>query len=167
MKLKLHFIITLFIAIMSSCASIVHGPTQTVDFKSQPTGAVIKIDGKEYGTAPQSVELKRRGRLKGENTEKLEYNVEVVMDGYYPYEMKIKRSMDGWFLGNLLFGGLLGIIIDAANGSMYQLTPDQMVAQMKEKPLVFNNHKDDKIFIAVTLTPNENWEKIGQLKRRD
>lgn len=41
--------------------------------------------------------------------------------------------MDGWLLGNLLIGGLIGIIIDASNGSMYKLTPDQVIAQSRRK----------------------------------
>jgi len=123
---------SLAIFLMSSCASIIHGPTQTVNFSSQPTGATITIDGKEYGKTPQAIELRRKGREKDEKSDKQMYEVKVVLDGYYPYELKIKREMDGWFLGNILFGGLIGIIVDASNGAMYKLTPDQIIAQMNK-----------------------------------
>ena len=112
------------------CASIVHGPTQTVDFTSQPKGARLTIDGKDYGKTPKSVNLLRVGRLKGESSEKISYDVKIELEGFYPYELKIKREMDGWFIGNILIGGLIGIIIDAANGSMYKLSPDQVIATL-------------------------------------
>lgn len=62
--------IILLAFLMTNCAAIIHGNKQTVDFASQPSGAKVFIDGKEYGTTPTSVELKRMGRLKGESSEK-------------------------------------------------------------------------------------------------
>jgi len=153
------------VALVMSCASIVHGPTQSVDFSSQPAGAKITIDRKDYGVTPKSVDLRRRGRLKGENSEKKEYAVKIELDGYYPYEIKIKREMDGWFLGNIIFGGLLGIIIDAGNGSMYKLTPDQVIAQMGRANAMILNKDDDKVYVAVTFHIDPNWEKIGEMKK--
>ena len=157
---------SLVILMMSSCASIIHGPTQTVDFSSQPSGATITIDGKEYGNTPQAIELRRKGREKGDKSKKQMYDVKVALDGYYPYELKIKREMDGWFLGNILFGGLIGIIVDASNGAMYKLAPDQIIAQMN-KSTAMNNEDKDKIYFAVTLEIDPSWEKIGQMNKVD
>lgn len=151
--------------LLTSCASIIHGPNQKVDFSSQPTGAKITIDGKDYGVTPKSVDLRRKGRLKGEISDKKEYAIKVEMEGYYPYEMKIKREMDGWFLGNILFGGLIGIIVDASNGAMYKLTPDQVVAQMGKTTAMNINKADDKIYIAVTLDIDSSWERIGTIEK--
>jgi len=164
MKIKI-ISIGILTLLLSSFASIIHGPSQVVDFSSQPNGATITIDGKEYGKTPQSILLKRKGRRKGENSRKQGYNVQVTLDKYYPYDFKIKREMDGWFLGNLLFGGIIGIIIDATNGSMYKLTPNQVNAQMKSNSTAMSTVDDDRIYVAVTMDINPNWEKIGTLKR--
>lgn len=155
----------LVIALLTSCASIIHGSKQSVNFSSIPPGAKIVIDGKDYGITPKSIELKRKGRLKGEDSNKKEYNVTIELDSYYPYEIKITREMDGWFLGNLLFGGLIGIIIDASNGAMYKLTPDQVIAQMGKATAMNYKEIDDNVYIAVTLNPDPNWEKIATLKK--
>jgi hypothetical protein len=164
MKIKIITIVVLTL-IMSSCASIIHGPAQIVDFSSQPNGATISIDGKGYGKTPQSIELRRKGRLKGDKSKKKVYEVKIALDGYYPYELKIKREMDGWFIGNLLFGGLIGIIVDASNGAMYKLTPDQIIAQMNSDSTGMIDSKDDRVYVAVSMKTNPNWEKIGQLTR--
>lgn len=150
---------------MSNCASIVHGNSQTVDFSSQPAGAKVFVDGRQYGTTPTSVVLKRIGRLKDEPTDKLSYQVKIDLDGYYPYEIQLKRTVDGWFFGNVIFGGLIGIVIDAASGSMYKLTPDQIVATMGSESADIQQ-VDDKVFIAVTLDIQPDWEKVGQLASR-
>lgn len=74
--------------------------------------------------------------------------------------------MDGWFLGNLLFGGLIGIIVDAASGSMYQLTPDQVIASMG-KNTAQHNTEDGNIMISVSLDIDPSWKKIGQLEKKN
>ncbi|GAB4237627.1 MAG: hypothetical protein Tsb0034_12840 [Ekhidna sp.] len=167
-KLQIISLAIAFVSIngLTNCASIIHGPTQVVDFSSQPTGASVTIDGKEYGNTPQSITLRRMGRSKDEAKPKQEYQVKIAMEGYYPYEVKIKREMDGWFLGNILFGGIIGIIIDAANGSMYKLTPDQVIAQMG-KSTAMNRSDDSNLVISVALEIDPSWEKIGQLKKVD
>jgi hypothetical protein len=153
---------------LSSCGSIIHGTTQAIDITSQPTGARILIDGKDSGQTPKTIELRRKGRAKGEvDTTKKFYNVKIEMDGYMPYEIKVKREVDGWFFGNLIFGGLIGMIIDASNGAMYKLTPDQLIAQMGKQTASRTIKNDDGIYIAVTLNPDPSWERVGTLQRAE
>jgi hypothetical protein len=155
-----------FCALLSGCASIIHGANQAVDITSQPTGATITIDGREYGQTPKSIELRRKGRLKTELAPKKEYAVTIEMDGYFPYEMKIKRELDGWFIGNIILGGLIGIIIDAADGAMYKLTPDQIIAQMGRENAMNIQKSGEHLYIAATLEPDPSWEKIGNLSKK-
>ena len=164
MKIRIT-IIGILTLIMSSCASIIHGPTQMINFSSQPSGATVTIDGKEYGKTPQSIELRRKGREKGDKSKKQQYDVKIALDGYYPYELKVKREMDGWFLGNLFFGGLIGIIIDASSGAMYKLTPEQVIAQMNSNSTAMIDVKEDRIYLEATMKIDPNWEKVGQLEK--
>jgi len=150
---------------ITNCASIIHGSTQKVDFTSQPSGAKITINGQYYGNTPKTLVLRRKGYSKTDAKGVKEYNVMIEMDGFYPYNVKVKRQLDAWFFGNIIFGGLIGIGIDAASGSMYKLTPDQLVAQMGKNTASINK-SDDNIYIAVTLTPDPGWEKIDQLAKR-
>jgi hypothetical protein len=34
--------------------------------------------------------------------------------------------MSGWYPVNIIFGGIVGLIVDAANGAMYNRTPSQI-----------------------------------------
>lgn len=62
-------------------------------------------------------------------------------------------------------GGLIGIVVDAASGSMYKLTPDQVIATMGKESAAIQQI-DENIFIAVTLDINPEWKKVGQLDRK-
>ncbi len=147
-----------------SCASIIHGPTQNVDISSQPTGANIFIDGRRIGQTPMSLPMRRKGRIVGEPSDKKEYNVSIEMQGFYPYEIKLKREVDGWFWGNIFFGGIIGIIVDASNGAMYKLTPNQIVATMGRSTASNMKGNSENIYIAATLQIDPSWQKIGGLK---
>ncbi len=162
------FVVVIAAMALPSCCSIIHGTEQNVDFTSQPSGASITIDGTDYGVTPKTITLRRKGRLKTEAKPKIEYAVKIQMDGYYPYDIKLKREMDGWFLGNILLGGVIGIIIDASNGSMYKLTPNQVIAQMAKNTSTGQIRQTDKnnIYIATTLTPDPSWEKVGTLAKK-
>ena len=156
--------IILLAVLMTNCASIIHGNMQDVDFSSQPPGAKVYIDGKEYGTTPITLPLYRKGRTNSDTTHKMEYNVKIELEGYYPYEIKIKRTVDEWVLGNLIIGGLIGIFIDCATGSMYKLYPDQIIAFMGKESANIKT-SDGNIIIAATLNVDPNWEKFGQLEK--
>jgi hypothetical protein len=48
------------------------------------------------------------------------------MEGYQTAEAYIQKGFNGWVLGNLVCGGLIGIIIDYSNGAAYKLEPDMV-----------------------------------------
>ncbi len=87
--------------------------------------------------------------------------VKIELQGYKPYELILNRKTNGWIWGNILFGGIIGIIIDASSGAMYRLTPDQIEAQLANG--VVMNRKNDT-YIGVVMTADANWEKIGNLE---
>jgi hypothetical protein len=53
------------------------------------------------------------------------------LPGYSQAEIKLDSSVSGWYFGNLLLGGLIGmLIVDPLTGAMYNLTPEKI-----EQPL--------------------------------
>ncbi len=111
-----------FIATLSvGCASIFNGKLDTVEFTSQPTGASIDIITPENevihtGTTPFSVTLERgRGFFKA---------ADLTARASHPTagarELPIKSSIAPWYWGNILLGGLPGmLIVDPLTGAMY------------------------------------------------
>jgi len=151
-------ILVLAVMTVVGCATIVHGTTQGVGISSTPTNAKVLVDGQSYGNAPVTAELSR----------KKSHVVRIELDGYEPYETTITRDMSGWVIGNVLSWGILGIVIDAVSGGIYELSPDQIDPTLKTAGVSQILDKDQSsIHIAVVLEPQSDWKKIGQLKRLD
>lgn len=151
---KLTFLVaTLAILTATSCATIISGTKQTVKFASTPSDAQIFIDEVEVGKTPFETKLER----------KREYNVMIKLEGYKTYETKLTKKFNAWYLGNIIFGGIIGIVIDPITGAIYNLSPKNINAQM-EQGTAFKSSKNE-VFIAVTLKGDENWKKVGQLEK--
>lgn len=146
--------LTLFSSLMlTSCATIICGSTQKVSFNSNPSNASIYIDDFEVGKTPFQTKLERRK----------DHKVVIKLDGFKPYETRLTRTFNAWYLGNVIFGGLVGLIIDPISGAVYQLTPSQVNAQLEQGTVA--KVKNSEIFIAVSLEKDSSWKKIGQLEK--
>src|SRR5262245_20944244 len=106
------------------CASIIHGTTQTIPINSEPPGAKAELRCLEGSvdtgsTTPTSVTLKRS---------KVSCTIVVSKEGYQPATYQLQRNLSGWYLGNLILGGLVGLIVDAADGAMFTQSPSRISA---------------------------------------
>lgn len=79
-----------------------------------------------------------------------------------PYEATLSKQLSGWVFGNIVFGGIIGLAVDAISGSIYKLTPDQIQAELRAGSMVQANQSTDS-YIGVVLKPDPSWEKIGTL----
>jgi uncharacterized protein YceK len=114
--------------VLGGCATIVSKSTQTMTISSVPAEATVKIanaSGMQVhgGSTPLTVTLKKgRGYFKAEN-----YTVSFSKDGYQSRDVTVKGQVNGWYFGNILFGGLIGMLaIDPATGAMYTLQPKEV-----------------------------------------
>lgn len=116
---------------LASCASIVSKSEYAVTLDTEPPGALLTVVDKSgatvhSGTAPLTVTLPAdAGYFSAER-----YTIEADLEGYETQSSVLAGRLDGWFLGNILFGGLLGfLIIDPATGAMWSL-PDEHTLQL-------------------------------------
>ena len=142
----------------ASCASIMHGTTQEVAVGSSPTAAHVSVNGIEQGTTPVVLDLKRKDR----------HVIKVEADGYQPYEMALTRSVSGWEWGNLVFGGVVGLAVDAITGGMYKLSPEQVQAQLAASGEAADVSRDgDQLVLLVVLRPDPSWAWVGRMEREE
>jgi hypothetical protein len=144
-------LVTLFI---QSCGTIIHGTTQQIGISSNPSNASVTINGQQFGNTPMIIHLGRKDS----------HLVRIQLDGYHAYETTLTRSVSGWVWGNIVFGGLIGLVIDASTGGMYKLTPDQITAEMRVRSNMASAGQDG-LFLAVVLEADPSWEKIDALAR--
>ena len=80
------------------------------------------------------------------------YMVKIALEGYHDEEIKIKRGFNGWTLGNILLGGVIGIIVDVATGAVYTLKPDQLNPILSKKSKDFFGWLPAENNLIITLT---------------
>jgi hypothetical protein len=119
---KTFVIVSLFL-LGTSCASIVSKSIYPVTIDSEPRGANVVIYNRRglevfKGGTPALVKLKPGAGF----FQRAIYNIEISKDGYSTKKVEVTATLNGWYFGNLLFGGLIGfLIVDPATGAMYRL----------------------------------------------
>jgi uncharacterized protein YceK len=141
------------IASMSGCATIMHGTKQDVGISSTPTGASVMIDNTINGVTPVVAKLRRK-----EN-----HVVRIQMAGYQPFETTLTHSVSGWVWGNVAFGGLIGLAVDAASGGIYKLTPEQVEGSLQTGHAAVTNTSEG-IYVVAVLAPQPDWVRVAQLE---
>ena len=119
-------------AIMSGCASIVSSSQYPVKIDSSVSGATVTIKDKN-GTEVQKVTTPALVTLSsGGGWESASYMFEFQKEGYESVTETMAADIDGWYFGNIGFGGLIGLlIVDPASGAMWKLR-DHVSANMYE-----------------------------------
>lgn len=135
-------------SLLASCATIMHGTYQPIGISSSPTNASIWVDRYYVGTTPLIVEMSRKDN----------HLLRIELEGYLPYEATLTRQLSGWVLGNIIFGGVIGLAVDAISGGIYKLTPEQIQAELRN-----SEYTTGESYIGVVLKTDPSWEKIGQL----
>jgi len=108
----------------TGCAAIVSGTDGDVTIRSQPPGAEVSINGLPRGTTPLTLRLSRAES----------HVMTVSKKGYETESREVEHTFNGWVLGNLVFGGILGIIIDFASGAFRWISPSDYDFTLKAKP---------------------------------
>jgi uncharacterized protein YceK len=139
---------------LSGCATIMHGTHQDVGISSTPTGASVLIDNQTEGVTPVVVKL----------TRKANHVVNIQMAGYLPFEATLTHSVSGWVWGNVAFGGLIGLAVDAASGGIYKLTPEQVAGSL-QSGRASTLKQDGGLYVVAVLEPQPDWVKVAQLQR--
>ena len=125
----------LFGLLFTSCASIMLSPTQGIGVSSSPIKATVKVDGLLKGETPLTLEIKRK---KGGT-------VRIEKEGYEPAEIIITKKMSGWIFGNIIFGGIPGLIIDLIIGGTYTLIPESINVTLVKAEVGMNENSVQKI----------------------
>ncbi|MEW4925490.1 PEGA domain-containing protein [Algibacter sp. 2305UL17-15] len=143
------------IVLLSSCATIISGSRQTVEITSEPSSAKVYINEIDIGKTPVEKKLKRNQ----------EYQLILKLDGYKPYETKLEKKFNAWYIGNVLIGGLIGLIIDPITGAMFKLNPEEIDGNLKSGTTL--KTESGNIFLKISMEIDPNWKKIAQLEKSE
>lgn len=117
---------------MTACCSIVSKSTYPVTISSNPPGATFTLKksnglAMSTGVTPATISLNSSDGY----FQPAKYVVEFTRKGV-TQSVPLNASINGWYFGNLLFGGLIGmLIVDPATGAMWKLD-DSVIATFNQ-----------------------------------
>ncbi|MCB0324528.1 MAG: PEGA domain-containing protein [Bdellovibrionales bacterium] len=121
----------------SACASIVSDKNYQLTLDSVPSGANVEVVNEDgvtefRGTTPTTCSL-RAGKA---YFDKQSYTVKMTKEGHEPYQQQVNSSIDGWYWGNLIAGGVIGFfIVDPLTGAMFELDEKAVTASLREQAI--------------------------------
>ncbi len=114
-------------ALLGGCATIVEGRSQTVTLLTEPDGAACHLnrDGEIIGVVnptPGTVTVSKSAQ---------NIDVRCELAGHQEGFVVIDSRFQGMTAGNILFGGVIGLGVDAASGAMHH-SPDQITVNLRQ-----------------------------------
>ena len=121
--LKVILVVTCGFAI-SGCATVTRGTKDYFEIESEPTGADVALSNGVTCVTPCGLELPR----------KHSFTATFTLEGYKPLTTEVvpKQAAAGTagLAGNVLIGGLIGVVADSTSGAMKDLYPNPLVAKL-------------------------------------
>ena len=105
--------VCLVMAVLTGCSTITTGTSQSILIDTTPTGAICRFSrsDREIGVVnptPGMFLVQKSGEP---------LTVICTKSGYYPNTGILRANFEPMALGNILLGGIIGIIVDAASGA--------------------------------------------------
>jgi hypothetical protein len=121
-KLLLFFLCFYVVTLFSGCATVIHGTNQKIAVNTIPTGAIITVDNDSttYST-PTTIKLKR----------KVDHDLVITKEGYESEQIHIYHIFSMAIAGNLVLGGVTGIVTDSVDGAKSRLVPKSIELTLK------------------------------------
>jgi hypothetical protein len=114
------FAVLALVALLPACATVVDGTGDTVTLSTTPAGATCTVDrsGERVGAVaatPGSLRLSKSRH---------DLNITCTKEGYQPSTTTASSRFTGATFGNVLVGGVVGVVVDAASGANNRYPPD-------------------------------------------
>lgn len=117
-----NFLMLPLVALLPACATIMDGNTQGVSISTAPPGATCNVarSGASIGTiqTPGMVTVERS---------KNDLTVTCGKAGTQTVQLTQPSKFTGVTFGNLIVGGLFGVVVDAASGANYRYDNQMLV----------------------------------------
>ena len=120
---------------LTGCATITRGTTSQLQIISDPSGADVRTTLGQTCVTPCTLTVSRKD----------EFSVSFSAPGYEPASVSVRSQIAGagaaGVAGNLLFGGIIGVGVDAASGATLEHVPNPVnvtlrpLAKVQRAPL--------------------------------
>lgn len=114
----LRFLSFAVVGALAGCATIVSPGPYVVPVNSDPPGAVVEYRGAQVGVTPCQVSMHGNSEIT------------LSLQGHHPRIVDVGSGFNGWIVGNLLFGGFIGVIVDCATDNHVKVNTDPVLVSL-------------------------------------
>ncbi len=123
------FAVLALVALLPACATVVEGTSDTVTLSTTPAGATCTVDRNGERVAavaatPGSVRISKSRH---------DLNVTCTKEGYQLATTAASSRFTGSTFGNVIAGGVIGVVVDAASGANNRYPSDVRI-ELAENP---------------------------------
>jgi hypothetical protein len=121
---------------LCSCATVFGHMNSSIALDSSPDGAKVEVLDRKGQTAFVGVTPTTASLPNGDGYfTKARYTVKMSKEGFEPSVTQMSPGLNGWYFGNVIFGGLIGfLIVDPISGSMFEFDPSSVHVRLAAAP---------------------------------
>ncbi len=121
MKSRIFGSLMIVVLLLGSCATIIKGSTERVNFGSDPSGSKVYVNGQLMGSTPLELKLQS----------KQSYTIEFRKEGFQNKTVLIANSVGvGWIILDVVLG-FIPVIVDAITGDWMYLDQTNVNAALE------------------------------------
>jgi hypothetical protein len=163
MRIALVGLVMGFVLLLPGCATITKGSQQTITVATDPAGATCDLarDGKPLAVVnptPGSIPIEKASGTIALSCRKAGYKVAAG---------SLASEFQAWTFGNIILGGVIGIVVDAASGAMHEY-PSMVTITLEPDAFASTNERDaffDKLVADLKREVAEVRERTEKLCR--
>jgi hypothetical protein len=133
-------------ALLSGCATLISDDHQSIAVKSDPPGAtcIVYQGGADIGTVPATPGTIYVGKSRHDIA------IDCSRAGYYNGTAVLQPNFQDWTLGNILYGGSLGLLVDTSSGAINEY-PRAVTILMTRRPRIGERPEETERLSAIDL----------------
>jgi hypothetical protein len=141
----------------ANCATVTRGTTSQVQIQSEPTGSDVATSLGHRCTTPCTLTIDRKS----------EFTVSISKPGYKLVQIPVRSQVAGagaaGFAGNIILGGVVGMVADAATGATLEHVPNPVSANLEPMtPAPRNNQRGKQREPRAVTTPQSELPPIPE-----
>ena len=159
MKRLIRLLALVVVVALAGCASIVSDTDSTTYVETVPEKCKCTLHGQDFKRViytPDSINLP---------SEAAPLTIMCEADNYQTASVIMDTKADGWIVGNILFGGIIGAVVDAGRGAGEKY-PTKFTVQLD--PVYFSSEKerDDYYILRKEITKEQFETKRKSIERK-
>lgn len=107
----------------TGCATVMSQKYTGYPVTTTPPGATVVVNGYSYKSTPLVLAASRNNP----------HMIRIERDGCPTFDAVVTSRLNSWVWGNIILGGVIGLMVDLSSEAAYELEPSHLAIQYGEE----------------------------------